>query len=339
MGLVFNNLIMNKYPLVSIITPTLNAEKYLVYFLDCLSKQTYPKSKIEIIVADGGSTDNTIKIAKQYKAVVVDNPYVMAQPGVYVGMKSAKGELFIVLPGDNIFKQKNAIENIVNIFKDKNIYAAFPRHDSSKKDSLFTKYINTFTDPFNHFLYGNAANARTFKKIYKTVEHNNVFDIYNYTSYPIKPILGITQGFTVRRDFVKIWKDINDDINPVYDLIKQGKKIAYVYSVDLYHHTVRNVNHFFRKQRWAAKNALEAKDYGVIARKENLSFGQRLRIYVFPIYSISIIFPLIRAILGYGKDRELIWLFHPVISFISASAIIYEWILYKLNLSKDVSRL
>lgn len=330
---------MNKHPLVSIITPTLNAEKYLVYFFECLNRQTYPKSKIEVVVADGGSTDKTIKIAKKYKAVVVDNPYIMAQPGVYVGMKAAKGELLMVLPGDNIFKQNNAIDKIAGVFRDKTIYAAFPKHASSKKDSLFTKYINTFTDPFNHFVYGDASNARTFKKIYKTIRHNNLFDVYDYKSYSVNPILGVTQAFTVRRDFVGSWKDINDDINPVYDLIKMGKKIAYVYSVDLYHHTVRDINHFFMKQRWSAKNALEKKDYGVISRKKSLSQRQKLRIYIFPVYALSIISPLFRAIFGYFIDRELIWFFHPIISFISASSIIYEWILYKLKLSKDVSRL
>lgn len=330
---------MNKYPLVSIITPTLNAEKYLNNFFKHLNKQTYPKNKIQIVVADGGSTDKTIKIAKKYKAIVVKNPYVMGQPGVYVGMKNAKGKLLMVLPGDNIFKQDNAIEKIVNVFNDKTVYAVFPKHVSSRKDSLFTKYINTFTDPFNHFLYGNAANARTFKNVYKTIQHNDLFDVYDYKTYPIKPILGITQGFTVKKDFIKLWKDINDDINPVHELIKLNKKIVYMYSVDLYHHTVRDINHFFRKQRWAAKNALEKKDYGVISRKESLSRDQKIRMYIFPIYALSIILPLIRTVYGYISDKEKIWFFHPVISFITASAIIYEWIVYKLKLSKDISRL
>ncbi len=330
---------MNKYPLVSIITPTLNAEKYLVYFFDCLSKQTYPKNKIEIVVADGGSTDKTIKIAKKYKAVVVDNPYVMAQPGVYVGMKHAKGELFIVLPGDNIFKDKNAIEKIVSVFKDKDMYAAFPKHDSVKDDSLFTKYINTFTDPFNHFLYGYAANARTFKKVYKVLENNKVYDVYDYKSSSVRPILGVTQGFTVRSDFIRIWREKNDDFIPVFKLIDKDKKIAYVHSVVLYHHTVKNLSHFFRKQMWTAKNALENKNYGVSIRRKLLPLAQKIKMYIFPLYAFSVILPIIRSIVGFIKDKEKIWLFHPVITFISATAVIYEYLLIKLGISKEVSRL
>src|SRR5690242_3518238 len=152
---------MNNRPVLSIITPTLNAEKYLPFFFESLLKQTFPREKMEFIIADGGSKDKTLAIAKKYKAVVVKNPYVQAQPGVSVGMKHATGTLQMVLSGDNIFKDNDAIEKIVAVFKDKQIFAAFPKHGSSRDDSLYSKYFNTFTDPFNHFVYGNAANART----------------------------------------------------------------------------------------------------------------------------------------------------------------------------------
>ena len=54
-------------PLVSIIIPVLNAERYLAEAIDSVLSQTY--ERYEIIVVGGQSTDNTEKIAKSYKQV------------------------------------------------------------------------------------------------------------------------------------------------------------------------------------------------------------------------------------------------------------------------------
>jgi len=330
---------MKRNPVLSIITPTLNAEKYLPHFFNSLLKQTYPRNKIEFVIADGGSTDKTIQIARKFSAVVVKNPHVQAQPGVYVGMKKAKGKYHMVLAGDNIFKNADAIEKIMKVFEDKKIYAAFPKHGSSHDDSLFTKYINVFTDPFNHFVYGDASNTRTFHKIYKTRKHTKLFDIYDYTSSPIKPVLGLTQGFTVRADFVKKWKEIYDDFAPIYTLIKEKKELAYVYPVILYHHTIQDLEHFFRKQRWAAKNALLKNDYGITIRRNILTKNQKIKFYLFPFYAFSIIIPIVRCLYGFFTDREKMWFFHPIICFISATAIVYEFIMINFGQNVEVSRL
>ncbi len=330
---------MKQKTVLSIITPTLNAEKYLPFFFDSLLKQTYPRNKIEFVVADGGSSDNTIKIAKKYGAKVVKNSYVQAQPGVFVGMQHAASDLLMVLSGDNIFKDNNAIEKIVKVFSDKQIYAAFPKHDSSTDDSLYSKYFNTFTDPFNHFVYGDASNARTFHKAYKTIKHTKLYDIYDFSSNPVRPILGLTQGFTVRSSFLKDWKDIYDDFAPIYDLIRAKRKIAYLFDVKLYHHTVQDIEHFFRKQRWAAKNAIEKKGYGISIRKNLLTVSQRIKMYLFPFYAYSIIIPIGRAFYNFILSREKMWLFHPIITCVSATAIAYEFIRLKVGFSNDVSRL
>lgn len=50
---------------ISIITPCLNSEKTLKYTLNSILVQDY--KNIEHIIVDGGSTDNTLKILKDYK--------------------------------------------------------------------------------------------------------------------------------------------------------------------------------------------------------------------------------------------------------------------------------
>lgn len=54
--------------LVSVIIPTLNSENIIGECLESIKKQTYPK--IEIIVVDGNSRDNTVNIARKYGATV-----------------------------------------------------------------------------------------------------------------------------------------------------------------------------------------------------------------------------------------------------------------------------
>lgn len=51
-------------PLISIIVPIYNAEKYLSECLDCLINQTY--KNIEIICINDGSTDNSMQILEEY---------------------------------------------------------------------------------------------------------------------------------------------------------------------------------------------------------------------------------------------------------------------------------
>jgi glycosyltransferase involved in cell wall biosynthesis len=51
-------------PLVSVITAVFNGDQYLAGCLESVSSQDYPN--IEHIVLDGGSTDSTVNILRQY---------------------------------------------------------------------------------------------------------------------------------------------------------------------------------------------------------------------------------------------------------------------------------
>lgn len=53
-----------KSPLVSIIVPSYNYEKFIVEALDSISLQTYPN--LELVIVDDMSKDSSVKLISQY---------------------------------------------------------------------------------------------------------------------------------------------------------------------------------------------------------------------------------------------------------------------------------
>ncbi len=99
----------------SIVIPTLNEEKLLPQLLEVLVNQELrEKYQYEIIVSDGGSTDKTLTIAKNYADIVLTNRSSQKQNisiGRNVGANVAKGEILIFYNGDIIPK------NISDVFQ------------------------------------------------------------------------------------------------------------------------------------------------------------------------------------------------------------------------------
>ena len=62
---------MTKEPLVSVIIPVYNGEKYVSSCLDNMMAQTY--RKMEIIVVDDGSNDHSAEIARQYPVKLISH--------------------------------------------------------------------------------------------------------------------------------------------------------------------------------------------------------------------------------------------------------------------------
>jgi glycosyltransferase involved in cell wall biosynthesis len=60
-------------PRLSFIMPTLNAEALLDNVLSSITRQTYPRDRYEILLADAHSIDRTREIAKKYNATVLDD--------------------------------------------------------------------------------------------------------------------------------------------------------------------------------------------------------------------------------------------------------------------------
>lgn len=102
--------------MISIIIPALNEENYLPRLLDSLKKQSF--KDYEIIVADAGSKDKTIEIAKKYGCRIV--PGGLPPKARNEGAKVAKGDLLLFLDAD-LMLQDGFLDTLLKEFKEKKL--------------------------------------------------------------------------------------------------------------------------------------------------------------------------------------------------------------------------
>lgn len=66
---------------VSVLIPTLNCAKPLELCLSSIAAQNYPPELIEIIIADGRSTDSALPIAQRFSDTIYPNPFTTGAGG------------------------------------------------------------------------------------------------------------------------------------------------------------------------------------------------------------------------------------------------------------------
>ena len=172
--------------LVSFIIVAYNAEKVLSNSLDCLKAQKYPHKKIEVLLVDSSSTDNTKKIMNDFKknnkdfkrVLVLDNPKKILPCGWNVALKSAKGDAILRVDAHSTFPDNFIEENVKELENGENIVGGH-RISVSADNTKWQKTLLIAEQSL--FGSGIAKYRRTDKKEYvKTLAHamyrKKVFD-------------------------------------------------------------------------------------------------------------------------------------------------------------------
>lgn len=104
-------------PTISVVIPCYNEEKYIKTCVESLLKNGYPENSLEILVVDGESTDNTLKILteiqKEYPQVKhINNPKKKTPFALNLGIENAQYDYILIASAHSSF-DKGYIQELV----------------------------------------------------------------------------------------------------------------------------------------------------------------------------------------------------------------------------------
>jgi GT2 family glycosyltransferase len=111
----------NRPPLVSVVIPCFNSEKYIAQTIESVIAQNY--SPIEVIIQDGGSKDGTVDIIKDYACkhsfIKWESQKDKGQcDAINKGMEMANGDILTYINSDDLYENE-AFEKVVRVYSQK----------------------------------------------------------------------------------------------------------------------------------------------------------------------------------------------------------------------------
>lgn len=93
-----------EWPFVSIVMPIRNESDFIARTVDTILKNDYPEDKLEVIVADGMSTDDTQQIVRNMatndqRVRLIENTGKIVSTGLNAALRQIRGDIFIRIDG------------------------------------------------------------------------------------------------------------------------------------------------------------------------------------------------------------------------------------------------
>lgn len=232
-------------PTVTFIIPAKNEEDCIAKTITKCYQVEYPKNKIEVIVINDGSTDNTLGEIKKVKEIYSDlniisweknkgKKYAMA-----AGFNIAKGEIVVQLDSDSYLEKKD-LRKLVRPFQDEKIGAVTAHTDpENKHENIITRAQTAY-----YFMSFRALKAT-----------ESLFNVVLCCSgccsaYRKKIILPILPAWTEER-FFSIEVPWDDDRSLTNRILSSGYKTIYLSDVQAYTIVPNTLKKLIKQQvRW-----------------------------------------------------------------------------------------
>jgi glycosyltransferase involved in cell wall biosynthesis len=321
-------------PKVSFIIPTLNAAGVLGACLKAIRHQDYPAEIIEIIVADGGSSDKTREIAASFGARVVDNPFRVAESGKRVALGSTQGEFIVFTDADNEISHSDFVRLAVKALQDnpqalglESYYPAAPGMNSFCAYLTATLHIS---DPVTWMMCVNPICLGT---------TDEGIERWTFPPGSLAYPLG-ANGFVFRkRDLDSIGAlEHFEDTHAALQLAQVGKtEWVRLKGRGVHHYVVSSIKDFLKKRRRQTYHFLSLK------HKSDLSWTNMKPLmpgWAACLCCGTVILPALQAMRGLLRTGDTRWLWHPLASFVSAAGVawgVLTFVFAKRNADTEAS--
>ena len=245
---------------VSFVIPVLNSAATLGECLDAVLAQDFPRGDFEIVIADAGSTDATLDIARA-KGVdrIVPNPLKTGEAGKAAGIEASTGELVALVDSDNILPDPGWLRRMLAPFEDDGVFASEPiEYTARGTDPALTRYFAALgmNDPICLFV-GNYDRvcAVTGRWTGLDVPYTRVETPHGaYRRLDLKgrvmPTIG-ANGFVFRRRILEnvSWKPYFFDIDVAAEAVAKGAGAVAKVETGIIHLYCAKLSAFAMKQR------------------------------------------------------------------------------------------
>lgn len=320
---------------VSIVTPTFNSMRTLDLYMQAIASQNYPHDKLEVVFADGGSTDGTLQKIREYKGkydfpiYVYKNPLRTAEAGKAVGVRKAGNDIVCLLDSDNIVTDRNWLTRMLQPFEESSIIASEPiKYTYRKSDSVVNRYcaLIGMNDPLCMFT-GNYDRYCAITGNWTEVKRDEI-DKGAYLSVKFRknmvPTIG-ANGFLIRRTILleNFEGDYLFDIDILCELLSKSPELRVAkVKIGIVHLFCPDTKTFIRKQNRRVKDFLYFNESN--ERKYPWNKVKRSRIFLFILCCVTILPLIVQACVGYTKKRDLqAWAYHFIACEITF--LVYGW--------------
>lgn len=194
------------FPLVSVISPCYNGERYLKRFLDSVLQQSY--SHIELLLVDDASTDHSVEIAQSYEKSFAEKGITYrilrceknrgAAAAINVGLKQYHGVYMMWADSDDILLPDNISEKVryLEAHPEKDYVlcqmASVNEDDLDTPTYLWKRTVEEGNDPMledlllaRNVVYGQCVVLVRRKSFEKAIPSNSIYESQQGQNYQL----------------------------------------------------------------------------------------------------------------------------------------------------------